>query len=113
MNSIKLSLEALVLFIHLVTGAFVGYLNSINETQAEITTSILVSTTAMFLLWGMARLQGKYLLFEIESILHGAIAGGILAFSQITMNAMTEEISINPVIYWVAGISTGLAIGII
>jgi hypothetical protein len=42
MNKMKLALETFVLLIHLITGVFVGYINSIGETQVVITSSIIL-----------------------------------------------------------------------
>ena len=111
MNKMKLTLEIFVLLIHLITGAFIGYLNSINETQVVITSSIFLYTLTMFILWGIARLQGKYLFFEVESVLHGTIIGVIIATTITTLNLIEGDISNNLIAHWLIGISTGLVIG--
>jgi hypothetical protein len=100
-----------VLLIHLITGAFIGYLNSINETQVVITSSIFLNILTMFVLWGIARLKGKYLFFEVESVLHGTIIGVIIATTTTTLNVIEGDISNNLITHWLIGISTGLVIG--
>ena len=107
----KLTLEIFVLLIHLITGAFIGYLNSINETQVVITSSIFLYILTMFVLWGIARLKGKYLFFEVESVLHGTIIGVIIATTTTTLNVIEGDISNSLITHWVIGISTGLVAG--
>ena len=109
----KLALEIFVLLIHLISGAFIGYLNSINETQVVTTSSIFLYTLTMFVLWGIARLKGKYLFFEVESVLHGTIIGVIIATTTITLNIIEGDISNNLITHWLIGIGTGLIIGTI
>ena len=113
MNKMKLALEIFVLLIHLISGAFIGYLNSINETQVVTTSSIFLYTLTMFVLWGIARLKGKYLFFEVESVLHGTIIGVIIATTTITLNIIEGDISNNLITHWLIGIGTGLIIGTI
>ena len=113
MNKMKLTLEIFVLLIHLISGAFIGYLNSINETQVVTTSSIFLYTLTMFVLWGIARLKGKYLFFEVESVLHGTIIGVIIATTTITLNIIEGDISNNLITHWLIGIGTGLIIGTI
>jgi len=67
----------------------------------------------MFILWGIARLKGKYLFFEVESVLQGAIIGVVIATTTTTLNFIEGDISDNPIIDWLIGISTGLVIGVI
>ncbi len=109
----NLTLEIVVLLIHLIAGAFIGYLRSINETQVVVTSSIFLYTVTMFILWGIARLKGKYLFFEVESVLQGAIIGVVIATTTTTLNFIEGDISDNPIIDWLIGISTGLVIGVI
>lgn len=111
MNKLKLALEIFVLLIHLITGAFVGYLNSINETQVVATSSIFLFTLTMFILWGIARLKGKYLFFEVESVLHGAIIGVIIATTTTTLNIIEGATTNNLITQWLIGIGTGLVFG--
>ncbi len=111
MKKINLMLEILVLLIHLITGAFIGYLRSINETQVVVSSSIFLYTLDMFILWGIARLKGKYLFFEVESVLHGAIIGVIIATTTTTLNLIEGDISDSFVTHWLIGISAGLVIG--
>lgn len=113
MNKMNLTLEIVVLLIHLIAGAFIGYLRSINETQVVVTSSIFLYTVTMFILWGIARLKGKYLFFEVESVLQGAIIGVVIATTTTTLNFIEGDISDNPIIDWLIGISTGLVIGVI
>jgi len=113
MNKMKFRLEIFVLLIHLVTGAFIGYLNSINETQVVTTSSIFLYTLTMFVLWGIARLKGKYLFFEVETVLHGTIIGVIIATTTTTLNIIEGDISNNLITHWLIGIGTGLIIGAI
>lgn len=108
MNKMNLTLEIVVLLIHLIAGAFIGYLRSINETQVVVTSSIFLYTVTMFILWGIARLKGKYLFFEVESVLQGAIIGVVIATTTTTLNFIEGDISDNPIIDWLIGISTGL-----
>ena len=109
----KLALEIFVLLIHLITGAFIGYLNSSNETQVVTTSSIFLYTLTMFVLWGIARLKGKYLFFEVESVLHGTIIGVIIATTTTTVNIIEGDISNNLITHWLISIGTGLIIGAI
>lgn len=111
MNKLKLALEIFVLLIHLITGAFVGYLNSINETQAVVISSIFINTVTLFILWGIARLKGKYLFFEVESVLHGAIIGVIIATTTTILNIIEGDTANNVIIQWLTGIGTGLVFG--
>ena len=111
MKKINLMLEILVLLIHLITGAFIGYLRSINETQVVVSSSIFLYTLDMFILWGIARLKGKYLFFEVESVLHGAIIGVTIATTTTTLNLIEGDISDSFVTRWLIGISAGLVIG--
>jgi hypothetical protein len=111
MKKINLTLEIVVLLIHLITGAFTGYLRSINETQVAVSSSIILYTSAMFILWGIARLKGKYLFFEVESVLHGTIIGVIIATTTTTLNLIEGDISENIVTPWLIRIGTGLVIG--
>jgi len=113
MKKINLTLEIVVLLIHLITGAFTGYLRSINETQVAVSSSIILYTSAMFILWGIARLKGKYLFFEVESVLHGTIIGVIIATTTTTLNLIEGDVSENIVTDWLIGIGTGLVIGAI
>lgn len=113
MNKVNFALEAVVLLIHLIAGVFIGYLRSIDEIQVLVSSSIFLYALAMFILWGIARLQGKYLFFEVENILHGAIIGVVVATTTTTLNFIEGDISDNPIIDWLIGTGTGLVIGAI
>jgi hypothetical protein len=65
----------------------------------------------MVVLWGIARLKGRYLFFEVESVLHGTIIGIIIATTITTLNIIEGDISDNFTAHWLIGISTGLVIG--
>lgn len=110
----KLAFETVVLFIHLITGAFIGYLQSINETQVVITSSIILYVLTMFILWGIARLNGKYIFFEVESVLHGTILGVIITMPVIVINLIEHNIPDNFIsTYLLTGIGIGLVVGAI
>ena len=114
MNKTKLALEAVVLFIHLITGAFIGYIQSMDESQVVISSSIILYVLTMFILWGIARLKGKYIFFEVESVLHGAIIGVIITIPVIVINLIEHDIPDNFIItYLLTGIGIGLIIGAI
>jgi len=114
MNKMKLAFEAVVLFIHLITGAFIGYLHSINETYVVIISSIILYVLTMFILWGIARLKGKYIFFEVESVLHGTIMGVIITIPVIVINLIEHNIPDNFIsTYLLTGIGIGLVIGAI
>lgn len=112
-RTMKLALEIFVLSIHLITGGFIGYINSIGETQIVITSSVILYSLTMFILWGIARLKGKFLFFEIESVLHGTIVGVIIATTVTTLNLIEGNISDNFITHWLTGISAGLVVGMV
>ncbi len=114
MNKMKLALEIFVLLIHLITGAFIGYINSINEAQVVIISSIILYDLTMFLLWGIARLKGKYIFLEAESVLHGTIIGVIIVIPTIIIGLIKNDFPDNFIVtYLLTGIGIGLIIGAI
>ena len=59
------------------------------------------------------KLKGKYLFFEIESVLHGTIVGAVLASTFTVLNIIEGDISATSISHWLIGISTGLITGAI
>ncbi|MBL8062793.1 MAG: hypothetical protein JNK32_07240 [Anaerolineales bacterium] len=114
MNKVKLAFEALILLMHLFVGVFFGYINSRGEAQVVTMPSIILYALTMFILWGIARLKGKYIFFEVESVLHGTLIGVIITIPVIVINLIEHDIPDNFITtYLLSGIGIGLVIGAI